>query len=847
MRILRVENNNAYKNINFKGKPKGKLQDEYDDYMSKPYEIGLLEDFCYGEYLAKYQKRTSKGKPAKITKTEKPQPFEETHGKFALDRYQKEAIESYTSGKTTIVSAPTGTGKTLIAEHIIKNALDNNKKIIYLSPLKALSNEKYSDFAKLFGTYDENGDLISTENVGLLTGDTSINPNAPIMVMTTEIYRNSLLITDEDGANKKYKDYDGVIYDEFHYLGDRDRGTVWEEAVINTPKHMKQLMLSATASNAKNIMNWIETTNNKIETSLINVPESERHVPLREMIGLIGKNGNLKIEPVKSHSIDVYQIENKLGLSDRQNAALDEIKNTLKLTDDGVLRLIHNASGKRKVLKAEMLSEEMTKMGMDQDLADSISLILSKKTYTKYKDTFQDDFVQNIDSVKVVKELNNKKMTPALLYIFSKRKCEKELENAAKNGENLLNEQESQMVYEEVEKAKENGVFLGADFDDMTYTALTKGYAVHHAGKLPAYKSLIEKLAQKGLIKACFATETLIAGINMPFKTTVFTAFDKEVEDGVISNISNQTFKQGAGRAGRRGKDLIGNVVVFPKSYEEYDTYVKLSSSSDTSIKSNYKLSYATLLSDRMLNNRDEAILKTLAVHQNIDNVDTLETETNNRLKLLSDLEYVFEKEDGEYQRSEKGDFAKKVFGIDEIFLTELLYNPDYLKDFTSTELIALCASYTDVKDKDPSSTFSGEYSYLNNRMGKIFNLSDKVSLLEENYQIDSKPIKFSTNLVPYVLEFANGSKERNNSIKKWKEIMSLLKEEELISHEGDFLRVINGTITLLRLISELSEDKNIKAEAKKAIDNLKKAPVIDIFNYELQESAKKSNSVYEF
>lgn len=847
MKILRVQSNLNYNNINFGRKIKNRFQaEDYDD-TPKPHLDDDLRDFGYGEYLAKYQKRAFKSNLTPSLKIEKPMPFEETHGKFALDRYQKEAIDSYNSGKTTVVSAPTGTGKTLIAEHIIKHALENNKKIIYLSPLKALSNEKYSDFAKLFGNYDEEGNLISTENVGLLTGDTTINPNAPIMVMTTEIYRNSLLTTDEKGADKKYKDYDGVIYDEFHYLGDKDRGTVWEEAVINTPKHMKQLMLSATASNAKNIIDWIKTTNSKIETHLVNVPERERHVPLREMIILQGNSGSIKIESTQSQNIDIYQIENKLGLSDRQKSALEDMKTILNLKDEDISGFIRDISGTRKFIKAEALSNGMVKAGMEKDMADSISLILSKNTQTKYKDSFQYNFVQNFDSVKVIKELNKKNMTPALFYIFSKRKCEQELENAAKNGENLLTEEESQMVYEEVQKAKDNGVFLGADFDDMAYAALTKGYAVHHAGKLPAYKSLVEKLAQKGLIKACFATETLIAGINMPFRTTVFTAFDKEVEDGIISDIPTHTFKQGAGRAGRRGKDLIGNVVVLPKSYDEYSTYVRLSSSNDTSIKSNYKLSYATLLSDRMLNDKDEAILKTLAVHQNIDNVDLLENEANNRLELLKDWGYVAEKENGEYQRTEKGDFAKKVFGIDEIFFTELLCNPDYLKDFTSTELTALCASYADVKDREPSESFSGEYNYLNNRMDKIFNLSNKVWLSEENYKIDTKPIKFSTNLVPYVLKFANGSKEREESIENWQNILSSLKEKELIAHEGDFLRVVNGTVTLLRLIAELSEDDNIKDEAKTAIKNLKKAPVVDIFNYELQDNAKKSNSTYEF
>ena len=848
MRILRIESNNLY-NLQFgrKGKNKKKLEEAKARELEerKPDEpVG----FNYGAYLAKLSKKAKANPIAAPVKTEKPMPFEKTHGKFVLDKYQKEAIDAYNSGKTTIVSAPTGTGKTLIAEHIIKKALDENKKIIYLSPLKALSNEKYSDFAKLFGEYDEDGNLVSTKTLGLLTGDTTINPNAPVMVMTTEIYRNSLLTTNEEGANKKYQDYDGVIYDEFHYLGDNDRGTVWEEAVMNTPKHMKQLMLSATASNAPSIIKWIETTNDKIPTHLVSVPESERHVPLREMAVLRTHGGELALESTQAHNIDMYQIEHNELLSDRQKLALDEMKQFFNLhTDADAVKYIKDASGKGRILKASTLSDKMVKGGMEKDKADSISLVLSKKGLTKYKENFKHNFAQHPELNKVISELNERKMTPALLYIFSKKKCENELYEAAENGDSLLTEEESQKVYEEVQNAKDKGVFLGADFDEVALTALTKGYAVHHAGKLPAYKSLIEKLAREGLVKACFATETLIAGINMPFRTTVFTAFEKEDNDGVVHDISTQTFKQGAGRAGRRGKDTIGNVVILPKSYSDYDKYVGLSASTDTSISSKYQLSYATLLSDRMLNKKDENILKTLAVHQNYDNINLLETEADSRLKLLSDLGYVKEKEDGTLERTEKGDFAKKVFGANEIFLTELLHNPDYLKDFTSIELTALCAAYSDIKDEDPSDIIGDDYMYMNNRMGQIFDLSDRISEYEEKYGISSEPIKFSTNIVPYVLKFAQGPKDRISSIENWQNLMESMKANRLMSHEGDFLRLVNGTVDILKQIMELTEDENIRQEAKKAIVNLKKAPVTDIFNYELQDSAKKSNSEYEF
>ena len=503
--------------------------------------------------------------------------FADSHAKFKLDKYQQEAIDAYNSGKTTIVSAPTGTGKTLIAEHVIQESLNKGKKIIYLSPLKALSNEKYSDFAKLFGEYDEEGNLLNTDNVGLLTGDTTINPDAPVMVMTTEIYRNSLLKGDEEDVEIDYADYDGVIYDEFHYLGEKQRGTVWEESVINTPKHMKQMMLSATASNSPSITEWVGEINSKIPTHLVSVPESERHVPLREMVLVQNDDKSLSLEESKVHKIDTYRIENKINLSDRQLQALEEVRQIMGFEDEAqTIEFLKQPAGRRNITYADNLASQLKAKGTDKDKADSIALILSNKNSTVFKNYLDHDFASGVSLGRVVKMLDNKQMTPALFYVFSKSGCNRELEMLAESTGSLLTLEESKMVYDEVQKAKEKGVYLGSDFGDLELEALMKGFAVHHAGKLPAYKSLVENLARKGLVKACFATETLIAGINMPFKTTVFTSLEKFDGDEVI-DITPQIFKQGGGRAGRRGKDEIGNIIVMPNNYDEYLKYLNLS------------------------------------------------------------------------------------------------------------------------------------------------------------------------------------------------------------------------------------------------------------------------------
>ena len=186
----------------------------------------------------------------------------EKYNNLKLDRFQREAIEAINQNYSVIVSAPTGTGKTLVADYLVETAIQNNKRIVYTAPIKALSNQKYKDFAKQFGK----------EQVGILTGDIVINPFAPLLIMTTEIFRNQVITEDENLKNVAY-----VIFDEIHWLNDEERGTVWEESIILAPANIKILGLSATIANAQELVSWIESIRNE---KVILIEERNRIVPL---------------------------------------------------------------------------------------------------------------------------------------------------------------------------------------------------------------------------------------------------------------------------------------------------------------------------------------------------------------------------------------------------------------------------------------------------------------------------------------------------------------------------------------------------------------------------------------
>ncbi len=182
---------------------------------------------------------------------------------------------------------------------------------------------------------------------------------------------------------------------------------------------------------------------------------------------------------------------------------------------------------------------------------------------------------------------------------------------------------------------------------------------------------------------------------------------------------------------------------------------------------------------------------------------------------------------------------AKNVFGINEIIMTELLTNPNYLKGMTSTELIAICSMFSDTKDENPSREFMGNLSYMDRSAAPIFDLADEVDRFEMYYNIKETPTPISTSLSPFITEFASLPDNREEAIEGWCKLMNKMRDKELLYHDGDFLRVINGTIDILKLVCELSPDENVRKEAKTAMEQLRKPPVVDIFNYELRNEEK--------
>jgi superfamily II RNA helicase len=494
---------------------------------------------------------------------------------FELDEFQHQAIAALAADKSVVICAPTGSGKTLIGEYAIYRALSHGKRVFYTTPLKALSNQKFRDFQDQFAQGD-------SRKIGLLTGDTIVNPNADVVVMTTEIFRNMLYETPIGQLGTSLADVEAVVLDECHYISNRFRGTVWEESIIYCPPQIQLVALSATIGNPQELTDWITKVRNskpnnttKYECELIN--SDFRPVPLR------------------------YYFCDRSGLHRLLNQTETEISPKLK------------SSAPRKGQKPKRLKikdcpkiYQVVQQLHNKDMLPAIYIIFSRRGCDKA--------VEMIDGLALVSPEEGQQIENILLYFFLTNNVELQTalltyfgsansELAELLRDYLANNEQAEINLANYLTTNPNQKYLLWQFlcensqiariDQIE--PLMRGIASHHAGLLPAWKELVERLFEMGLVKIVFATATLAAGINMPARTTVVSALSKRT-DGGHSMLSPSEFLQIAGRAGRRGKDRVGHVVTIQTPFEGAKEAAFLATSGAEPLRSWFTPSYGMVL-----------------------------------------------------------------------------------------------------------------------------------------------------------------------------------------------------------------------------------------------------------
>jgi len=447
---------------------------------------------------------------------------------FDLDDFQVQACEAVEDGRGVLVAAPTGAGKTVVGEFAVHLALSQGRKAFYTTPIKALSNQKYLDLVRRHGQ----------ASVGLLTGDTAVNGDAPVVVMTTEVLRNMLYADSPALAGLGY-----VVMDEVHYLADRFRGPVWEEVIIHLPPQVQVISLSATVSNAEEFGDWLREVRGECSV----VVSEHRPVPLWQHV-MVGS-----------------------GLHDLYSADVDP-------TAPGI---------------SPPISAELVEAIRSAERSGDRRRGPRQQPRGRGRGPQRSSNVRPTPRGTVVDRLDRAGLLPAIVFIFSRAGCDAAVSQVVSSGIRLTTPSERRRIADLI--AERTASLPPEDLDVLGFDgwehALLAGVAAHHAGLLPAFKETVEALFAVGLVKVVFATETLALGINMPARSVVLEKLVKW--DGrAHAAITAGEYTQLTGRAGRRGIDVEGHAVVLYASGLDPIALAGLASRRTYPLRSSFRPTY---------------------------------------------------------------------------------------------------------------------------------------------------------------------------------------------------------------------------------------------------------------
>jgi len=527
---------------------------------------------------------------------------------FPLSSFQKHAIESIVEGNHILVTAHTGSGKTLPAEFAIEHFVSKGKKVIYTSPIKALSNQKFYEFTQKFPHI----------SFGILTGDIKTNPEADVLIMTTEILMNTLYAknrkedTSITGLNNSHPnltmfemDFENelacVVFDEIHYINDNDRGRVWEETIMMLPRHIQMVMLSATLDSPEKFALWCEnrgSENTEKSNKIVYLATTyERVVPLTHYSFITCTQGLFKILKDKELEKEIMKTTNTLHVIQDSKGNFNDtnyqrIHKTLTLFQD-----------KNHYVKRQHILNTVVTHMVENNMLPAICFVLSRKTLEQCANEITAPLLEDDSKVR---------------YIVRKE-CEQIIRKLPNYIEYLNLPEYLNMV-----------------------SLLEKGVAIHHAGIMPILREMVELLFAKGYIKLLFATETFAVGINMPTKTVLFTNVNK-FDGSQFRPFYSHEYTQMAGRAGRRGIDTVGHVIhltnLFNKSANIDQTTLKtMMKGKPQTLVSKFKISYNLLLNLIDIGETDYTKYAKKSMIQNDIN-STIKCYTNDLCKLQGEID----------------------------------------------------------------------------------------------------------------------------------------------------------------------------------------------------------------
>jgi ATP-dependent RNA helicase HelY len=463
---------------------------------------------------------------------------------FSLDKFQIDAIDALDAGSSVLVAAPTGSGKTLIAEYAIDAAIQQKQRAFYTAPIKALSNQKFNDLVAHYGKSE----------VGLLTGDNSINTSAPILVMTTEVLRNMIYARSE-ALNRLAV----VVLDEVHFLQDAYRGPVWEEVIIHLDPTVQLVCLSATVSNATEVTEWLSTVRGRT----VAIVEEKRPV---ELIN------HFVVGDASTHQVSMFET-------------------------------IVNGQANPEVTRLEQHATQSAQRSNYRSHQES-----QNRQDRRNKSAAKRSRLFAPSRVEIAELLEQQDLLPAIVFIFSRNQCDEASESCVRAGIRLTTPEQRTEISEIIDQRVDN--FTDDDLAALSFSKfanqLESGIGAHHAGLIPAFKEIVEECFIRGLVRLVFATETLAVGLNMPARAVVIDKLTKFTGEN-HQPLKASEYTQLTGRAGRRGIDTVGHALVLFNQFVSFEQVAALALSRSFRLTSAFRPTYNMAANLIQTHSRQEA------------------------------------------------------------------------------------------------------------------------------------------------------------------------------------------------------------------------------------------------
>jgi len=682
--------------------------------------------------------------------------FVEAQG-FGLDRFQDEALDAVDAGVNVLVSAPTGSGKTLVANYAIGRILEQGERAFYTTPLKALSNQKYAELCGLFGD----------DRVGLLTGDTSVNRLAQIVVMTTEVLRN-MLLTESDQLTSLGL----VVLDEVHYLQDPFRGGVWEEVLILTPSAVRFVALSATIGNADFVGKWFGEVRG--ETAVIT--ETLRPITLHQHLAVVRRG-----QPA---------------------AEVLELLDGERLSDEA--RRIDNA------MKATRRFRPGPRWQGPKSTAPPAPFRAPRRS-------------------ELLQALERDDLLPVIVFIFSRAACDDAVRQCRRDGL-LFTTPEQRREIERIAEARLLD-FSDDDLHALEYAdfidSLRRGLAAHHAGMVPAFREIVETCFVDNLLGVVFATETLALGVNMPARSVAIEKFSKYSDTGRRFLTSGE-YAQMTGRAGRRGLDDEGHAIVcFAQEVALLDVG-RVALSHPSELHSSFRPTYnftANLINHFEIETALEVVQRSYAQfeadHRPAGSRRSLGDQMRARHHVLEELGYA----DG-WRLNAQGQLLRSIYHECDLLIAECV-TAGIFNDLEPAQLAGLLSSFvfeakrssrsgkqpqTPVKRKKSLHDRLGPERRLNlsERMHEISILSARVREVEDRYRVPH-PKEPDGKFAPVIAAWARGVTLGT--------VLDLADVEIGQTSPGDFVRNAKQVADLCEQLSRMSDLGEVADTAYEARD----------------------------